>query len=143
MTGDEPMSCTTAECDGMVVYQTRVNDFTFRWCAECLPFFLSLHQRWHGPFIGEVTVILPPGHENTLRSSPRPLEFLGGPARKVLAMIKATADLRDLGGLPAITSLVFSQVLLNLIGHTGRKRADALIAAFWDACDPPPERTLQ
>jgi hypothetical protein len=52
-----------------------------------------------------------------------------------MAMVRATAALRDEGGLPADVSLVFSQLLLNLTGHAGRSRGLQLIAEFLDAAD--------
>ncbi len=63
--------------------------------------------------------------------------YQGGKRRDVEGMIKATAQLRDLGGLPAEASLVFSQLLLNLAGHAGQVRAEVLIRAFLQAADVP------
>lgn len=50
-------------------------------------------------------------------------------------MVRATAALRDDGGLPGEASLILSQLLLNLAGHAGRAKAEELIGAFLDAAD--------
>lgn len=63
--------------------------------------------------------------------------FQGGPNRDAQGMIRATAALRDEGGLPATASLIFSQLLLNLAGHAGRDKADKLIRELFDAADVP------
>jgi len=52
-----------------------------------------------------------------------------------MAMVRATAAFRDEGGLPAEASLVFSQLLLNLVGHAGRAAGLSMIEDFLDAAD--------
>jgi hypothetical protein len=61
--------------------------------------------------------------------------FQGGPNRDHAAMAAAAAELRDDGGLPAEASLIFTQLLLNLVGNAGRVGGLALIARFLDAAD--------
>jgi hypothetical protein len=60
--------------------------------------------------------------------------FQGGPRRDGAAMARTVAAIRD-AGLTAKESLIFSQLLLNLVGHAGRSEGLQLIAAFLDAAD--------
>lgn len=61
--------------------------------------------------------------------------FQGGPRRDGTKMVATTALFRDEGGLPAEASLIFSQLLLNLGGRTGYKRALELVDDFLHAAD--------
>jgi hypothetical protein len=65
--------------------------------------------------------------------------FNGGPGRDVERMIAATAQLRDVGQLPAVASLVLSQLLLNAAGAAGRGRLLLMIDNFLTAADAPIE----
>lgn len=61
--------------------------------------------------------------------------FNGGPHKNVEKMIAAAAAFRDEGGLPSEATLMFTQLLLNMVGHAGRAKADELLGAFLDAAD--------
>lgn len=61
--------------------------------------------------------------------------YQGGPRRDPKGMAEAAAALRDDGGLPPEASLIFTQLLLNLVGNAGRVGGLALIARFLDAAD--------
>lgn len=63
--------------------------------------------------------------------------FQGGPHASGPLMAAAAAAIRDVGGLPADASLIFTQLLLNLAGHAGYGQALILINNFLAAADAP------